>query len=883
MATIEQRLTVDYPVEILRPPNGGLLPGSMLAKKPSGGKVPRAQLRAVAAEFVRALLRGDDIDDIDDDPIGELDDDTLILLQAMAELDEESDAEGRAFNPALHKRYPKGHPLGGKFRPMVDLFKEAILKFDPKRDRHPFESFSRPQLLNAAKARGITLKKGEDRDSIAAKLLADLGGKPAPTAVKKAAAPAKKAAPNAVPEATDLDAVPPVGVTTKDGKTRYSDPDGVPGLLRPASDPGESGDGHITKTDGSKGPWGKFGAAGVLLRHRGADGVDRYLLVARGEGLSQAGKWQLPGGALDSKENPFQGATREIIEELGFQAGDVAQGRVHGFHESEVPDTGGWKYTSIAATVPKQLEPDLSGENAQFETGDAKWMTIDEIRQLDKDGKLLDPLAGGKLESQVLDLFPKKATSASNKAAKQKSAPPAKKPSTAADVEAGDFSGLKRVGPQAGSNAGGMFEAPDGSRWYVKAQQSEAHAKNEATASALYREAGIDVPAVHRGRGLAELGDGPQTATRIIDGAKSDLSSKLGDAGYVAKVRHGFAVDAWLANWDAVGLSMDNIVTADGKPHRVDVGGSLLFRAQGAPKGDAFGKSVLEWSTLRDPSKAPQAAQFFADITPEQLQSSAKLVEKIKPARIKQIVDDPDLAQLLIDRRKDLLARAKKVQVPDFDARIAKSAAREKALDSARIRLESIGFAGALFGDLPSHWTPDEAQNTAEALSDYRSIGYIALNNSLRGLGPSDSTTIWHTESIDRGMLASRLEQDVVVYRGIKFPDTVFGSAWTDSGSKVGLSWTDPAYTSTTADRQVAASQDFTEENIESALMRLIVPSGVGAIRLSDIAPPDRQHLSVSEEAELLLQRGLTFRVVADYGYDGTTKKRILDVEVVPV
>lgn len=228
-----------------------------------------------------------------------------------------------------------------------------------------------------------------------------------------------------------------------------------------------------------------------------------------------------------------------------------------------------------------------------------------------------------------------------------------------AAVKSGDFSSLKRVGPQGGSNPGGIFEAPDGTRFYVKVQKSKAHGVNEKTAAALYNEAGIDVPEVHEGKGIAEFGEGKfLTATQIVEGAKSDFQVKMKDDAYLAKVREGFAVDAWLADWDAVGLGFDNIVTdKDGDPIRIDVGGSLKYRAQGAPKGDSFGDTVPEWKSLRS-SKAPQASQVFKGATKEQLKASAERVQKISPERIKEIVKDKALADKLIKRREDLIAQA---------------------------------------------------------------------------------------------------------------------------------------------------------------------------------------------------------------------------------
>lgn len=455
---------------------------------------------------------------------------------------------------------------------------------------------------------------------------------------------------------TDLDAVPPSSAGKKGTKTKFSNPDGEPGMLEMAADPGKSGDGYATKTDGSKGPWGKYGAAGIMLRHRGDDGVDRYLLVARGKKLSQSGKWQLPGGGIDSKETPAQAAVREIVEELGFKPEDVAKGRVHGFHELEVPDTGGWKYTSYAATVPDQLVPDLSGENAKLETGDAKWLTVDEIQALDDQGLLLGPLAGGQWKENIVDLFPPD---------KKTPEVPGTQPGGVDSIAAGDFSKLKKITGPKGSNEGGIFEAPDGSRWYVKKQKSAAHAQNEHDAAALYHATGINVPEVIIGKGTPGLSAGTHTATRIVPEGDAKLGNvvsspgKVGNAEKLLAAREGFAMDALLANWDVAGLTYDNIIFDEqGKPHRIDVGGALAYRAQGTAKGGEFGTDVVEWDTLRDVKKNPQSAKLFKEMSDEELVKSVDHVEQLTPEKIRAIVKDKKLADKLIARRENLLKRA---------------------------------------------------------------------------------------------------------------------------------------------------------------------------------------------------------------------------------
>jgi 8-oxo-dGTP pyrophosphatase MutT (NUDIX family) len=210
--------------------------------------------------------------------------------------------------------------------------------------------------------------------------------------------------------------IPPAGAVS--AQTRVTDPTGTPGMFSvlPAAKRGQSGDGWTRTAAGGSGPWGQYGAAGLLLRHVDAtNGEERFLMIQRGPGISNPGEWQFPGGAKDEHEDFYQGAAREVIEELGFKAADLDSARVHGTHTHEAPGVtvpgihGGqvpWAYVSIAATVDRQLVPDLSTHHARMETSDAQWMTIAEIEALDRKGKLLRPLAGGQLQQNVMSLFP---------------------------------------------------------------------------------------------------------------------------------------------------------------------------------------------------------------------------------------------------------------------------------------------------------------------------------------------------------------------------------------------------------------------------------------------------------------------------------------------
>lgn len=225
--------------------------------------------------------------------------------------------------------------------------------------------------------------------------------------------------------------------------------------------------------------------------------------------------------------------------------------------------------------------------------------------------------------------------------------------------------GWTQFGGQTGSNRGGFFRDADGNEYYVKVPKSQSHADNETLASAFYQILGVPAAKMLRGDDDGEL---RIVSPLIPDADTDDFRSRVreDDDEYLEKVRDGFVIDAWLANWDSVGLVYDNIVTdANGNPVRVDPGGSLMYRAQGAPKGSLFGNVANEIDTLRDPGMNPQAESVFGTITDDQLRRSAMRLRDITPSQIDEVVDsivsDPGDADLLKERlkarRKDILDR----------------------------------------------------------------------------------------------------------------------------------------------------------------------------------------------------------------------------------
>jgi 8-oxo-dGTP pyrophosphatase MutT (NUDIX family) len=132
-----------------------------------------------------------------------------------------------------------------------------------------------------------------------------------------------------------------------------------------------SGDGFITLADGSV-RWGRFGAAGVLVRHRDGEG-DWYFLARRSLHCHNGGTWAIPGGACDGHETPIQAAVREFEEEIGvpLDAVDV----VHVYED----DHGGWCYWTVVVDVPDRftVPPQLG-----WETDDARWVHANEVATL---------------------------------------------------------------------------------------------------------------------------------------------------------------------------------------------------------------------------------------------------------------------------------------------------------------------------------------------------------------------------------------------------------------------------------------------------------------------------------------------------------------------
>lgn len=136
------------------------------------------------------------------------------------------------------------------------------------------------------------------------------------------------------------------------------------------------GDGWVVSSSGTP-YWGRFGAAGLLLRAPRPDGTPAVLLQHRAVWSHQGGTWGLPGGARDSHETPEETAVREAHEEAGL-AGELVTVRST-LVTADVAGPGGarWTYTTVVADAPELLHTVPNGESSEM-----RWVAEDEVAGL---------------------------------------------------------------------------------------------------------------------------------------------------------------------------------------------------------------------------------------------------------------------------------------------------------------------------------------------------------------------------------------------------------------------------------------------------------------------------------------------------------------------
>jgi NADH pyrophosphatase NudC (nudix superfamily) len=111
--------------------------------------------------------------------------------------------------------------------------------------------------------------------------------------------------------------------------------------------------------------------AGCVLRREG-----KYLLVQEKQPKAY-GLWNLAAGKVDVGESIEEAAIREVYEETGFIV--LLDGKIN------------VEQSSINSPVLHAFKCKITGGELKFpaeEIMDAKWFTLDEVRQLHREGKI---------------------------------------------------------------------------------------------------------------------------------------------------------------------------------------------------------------------------------------------------------------------------------------------------------------------------------------------------------------------------------------------------------------------------------------------------------------------------------------------------------------
>lgn len=116
--------------------------------------------------------------------------------------------------------------------------------------------------------------------------------------------------------------------------------------------------------------WGKFGAAGILFYHRESQ---TFLLNQRSKAIHFGETWSTLGGAVDRDEDTFDGAMREVEEEIGQVPPPywmVAQ------HESVTKgEHSDWMYTTFVVEVTDRWTP----TEGDWESMGNEWVSLTEM------------------------------------------------------------------------------------------------------------------------------------------------------------------------------------------------------------------------------------------------------------------------------------------------------------------------------------------------------------------------------------------------------------------------------------------------------------------------------------------------------------------------
>jgi SPP1 gp7 family putative phage head morphogenesis protein len=247
---------------------------------------------------------------------------------------------------------------------------------------------------------------------------------------------------------------------------------------------------------------------------------------------------------------------------------------------------------------------------------------------------------------------------------------------------------VRRLGGSTGAEL--VRDTQNGRLFVRKTGNSPDHIREEFAADQAYRAAGFNVPKAV----LIETQAGPVKLAEYIEGQTLDVFLAKAPAEaqktVLEQIRKGFVMDATLANYDVVGLSLDNVlVDAKGLAWRIDNGGALRFRAQGAAKTSAqWTGTVTELETMRNASINPAAARVFAPVTESEIEEQIRDLLTKKDAILAAV---PPATREMMERRfASLVDRIETLVNEKLAADVRKSGVSGIRLVGDRDELEDV-------------------------------------------------------------------------------------------------------------------------------------------------------------------------------------------------
>lgn len=263
----------------------------------------------------------------------------------------------------------------------------------------------------------------------------------------------------------------------------------------------------------------------------------------------------------------------------------------------------------------------------------------------------------------------------------------------------GDVQVIKGLG---GSTGAKLVQDENGNLYVMKKGNNPGHLLEESAADKAYQSLGLDVPD-HK---IYQTPGGPVKLAKYVEGKTLD-QVEGNNPGLAAKahadLRKGFVADAVLGNWDVIGLGKDNVLVGkNGTTYRIDNGGSLRYRAQGAKK-DSFDQFPNEIWSMRTKGSA---ASVYGKMTFKEVATQALALTN-KAGGLQKVLP-PEITSTVYSRMNRVFQLGRAYEVLSA-----------KGIPDAKIE----GFVQKLWSGLKAGTVKIDPKNEADMIRAYNTVG----------------------------------------------------------------------------------------------------------------------------------------------------------------